>query len=145
MLPQEIPAGFETTTPAPVPAGEIHNVTGGAAARRAKFAVQLTLEVITPAKVGEVPLHTPDHPVNTDPLAGFAMSEMYVLTLNRAAHTLPQEIPAGCDSTNPPPAPVLPTESFGFALLKVAAPDSAINSGASANISEAARAIRTVN
>jgi len=86
MVPQEIPAGLDVTTPLPVPASvtfRLAVVAGGgvvAATTAAKVAVQLAFSDSVPVKLVDVPEQCPDQPLNVEPLAGVAASVMLVLT-----------------------------------------------------------------
>lgn len=75
---------------------------------------------------GVVPEHAPVHPVNVEPLLGFAVSVRDVPTVKLALHVSPQLMPAGVLVIVPVPVPELVTVSCtagGGAGLNVAVTD----------------------
>ena len=69
-------------------------------------AVIKVLVVIFNVHVG-VPVHAPDHPANTEPVPGVAVSVTGVPLANVALHAVPQLMPDGLLVTVPVPVPLL--------------------------------------
>ena len=109
-LPQERPAGVETTDPVPVPVRVIDRLTCGVTVTRAKLAVQLlVLDLSVIFVVVVLPEHPPDQLLNVDPFAGVAVRAMAVYFAKLALQAVPQEMPAGNEVTVPLPVPFLVT------------------------------------
>ncbi len=58
-----------------------------------------------------VPEHAPDHPANSEPLAGVAVSVTLVPSVKLAEQVLPQSMPAGLLVTEPEPVPARDTDN----------------------------------
>jgi hypothetical protein len=101
VVPQEIPLGLLVIEPDPVT--EVFSVNlGNGAGPKVAVTVWLDPNVNTqPA----VPLHPPLQPLNTDPEAGVAASEITVPETNVVEHVVPQLIPVGTLDTAPVPVP----------------------------------------
>src|SRR5205823_3679822 len=63
---------------------------------------------------GSVPVHSPDHPANSAPVTGAAVSVTEVPGENCAWQTLPHEMPAGSEVTTPGTVPVRSMTSVTF-------------------------------
>src|SRR5256885_87220 len=95
-----MPAGLESTVPAPEPA----SVTDSGYAIRVNVAVTALAAVIVTLHA-PVPLHAPDQPANVDPVAALAVSNTTVPWVKLAEQVVPHEMPAGLDVTVPLPEP----------------------------------------
>ena len=98
-------------------------VKGYSKPRSRKLAVtDLARLVATVHVVPEVESH-PVHPTKADNRAGFALRVTTTLLAYEAEQVDPQLIPAGLETTEPPPRPVLLTLSVKNCRLKVAVTD----------------------
>lgn len=77
----------------------------------ANEAVALRCCDITNEHVSDVPLQSPDQPVNTEPDAAAAVSVTDVPEANDVEHAAPHEMPPTFDVTVPEPAPARATDS----------------------------------
>src|SRR5688572_22047142 len=57
------------------------------------------------SQTGDVPLHAPPHPVNSELASGSAVSVITAPSSNSNAHVVPQSMPAGEDVMRPLPLP----------------------------------------
>lgn len=85
-----------------------------------KVAVTVTDELVANAH-GAVPVHPPpNQPLNTEPLAGVAVSVTSVPGATLMEHDVPQLMPAGELVTVPLPVPALVTETATLSAAEVA-------------------------
>lgn len=112
-----MPEGVLTTVPVPVPTLETVKANF-----EATLNVAVTLAAVVIAMVQVVaPVHAPDHPANTAPLPGVAVSVTEVPVLNCVEQVGPQLMPAGLLVTVPVPEPALATVRVACgAAVKVA-------------------------
>jgi hypothetical protein len=105
--PQLMPAGDDTTVPAPAPLRSTVSVC--------KIGLKVAVTVVAAASAtmhDAVPVQPPPlQPANTEPAVGEAVSVITVPALNCAPQVAPQLMPAGVDATVPAPRPALVTVS----------------------------------
>ncbi|MBL0125346.1 MAG: hypothetical protein IPP88_22620 [Betaproteobacteria bacterium] len=111
VLPQEMPAGFEVTSPVPLPAGVTQRLTD-AAGCSVNVATQLKLEESRTCVPVVAPVQLPDHPAKLDPALAVAESVTLVLVAKLLVHALPHEMPGGFVVTDPVPVPALLTDKL---------------------------------
>jgi len=99
VAPQLIPAGLDVTEPLPEPS----LVTLSAAAGSKVTVTYVAALIVT--EHGPLPLHAPDHDVNTDPALGVAVNVTLEPATKSAVQPLPQSIPTGLEETEPLPSP----------------------------------------
>jgi hypothetical protein len=112
--PQLMPDGALETGPLPVP--DLETVSTGVLVNVAVTFLGASMTTVH----AEVPEHAPDHPANTEPVFGVAVSVTVVPVPNDALQELPQAIPAGELETGPLPSPAFDTVRGWPALLNVA-------------------------
>src|SRR5204863_178645 len=88
-----------------------------------KFADTALLAPIVTVQVDPFELSQPVHPVNTDKVAGVAVSVTAVPITKSLLHAAPQLIPAGDEVTVPLPIPVIDTVSVNRLSMKIAVTD----------------------
>lgn len=104
--PHEMPLGLDVTVPLPEFRDDLVTLS---VARSENVAVTFFGPFITSEQVVWVPEQSPDHPVNTDPVARVAVSVTAVPAPNDVEHVAPHEMPLGLDEIEPLPAPAFVT------------------------------------
>src|SRR5688500_18575296 len=94
-MPQLMPAGFDDTTPDPLPSSATRSELS-----TPKFAVTVTA-VATVIVHAPVPLHAPLQPTNVAPEFAVAVSVTIVPEANVSVQSLPQVMPLGVEVTVP--------------------------------------------
>jgi len=100
VAPQSMPAGCERSVPPPVtPTFRVKVCAGGAL----KPAVTVRAACMVTVHVAAVPAQSPPHPLNTRPVSAVAVRVTEAVGAKRLVQAAPQSMPAGTDTTRPPP------------------------------------------
>jgi hypothetical protein len=106
---QSTPPTLDTTVPDAAPVASTFAVNTHDSGENP--AVTDRAAVIRTVQVGTLPEQEPLHPVNTDPLAGVAVSVTVAPSSNALLHVEPQSMPSGAERTTPTPDPTRVTPS----------------------------------
>nr|WP_209383780.1 hypothetical protein [Rhizobacter sp. AJA081-3] len=100
VAPQSMPAGCDRSVPLPVtPTFRVKVCAGGAL----KLAVTVRAACMDTVHVAAVPAQSPPHPLKMRPVSAVAVRVTEAVGAKRLAQADPQSMPAGTDTTRPPP------------------------------------------
>lgn len=100
VVPHSMPAGNERTEPPPVTLTLSVKLCAGGAL---KLAVTVRAACIETVQVAAVPAQSPPQPLKTRPVSAVAVSVTEASGANRLLQLAPQSMPAGTETTRPPP------------------------------------------